>query len=101
MRLGELRWEVEREEFLDRFKDWEGRPVDQRGPAPELSLKPSRDLFGRVLTDYPCFGEFDLALYADGFLATQEGRQDEALARFDRILKEYPNSRFTPDAHMI
>ena len=101
MRLGELRWEVEREEFIDRFKAWEARPVDQRGPAPELNLKPSRELFGRVLTDYPWFPEYDLALYADGFLATQQGKQDEALARFERILKEYPSSRFTPDAHMI
>jgi TolA-binding protein len=101
MRLGELRWEVEREGFLDRFKAWEARPVDQRGPAPEPDLKPSRDLFGRVLSDYAWFHEYDLALYADGFLATQQGKQDEALARFERILKEFPASRFTPDAHMI
>ena len=101
MRLGELRWEVEREGFLERFKAWEARPVDQRGPAPEPDLKPSRDLFGRVLSDYPWFAEYDLALYADGFLATQQGKQDEALARFERILSEFPSSRFTPDAHMI
>jgi len=101
MRLGELKWEIEREGFLDRFKAWEGRPVDQRGPAPEPDFKPSRDLFTKVLTDYPWFGEYDLALYADGFLATQQGKQDDALARFERILREYPNSRFTPDAHMI
>jgi tetratricopeptide (TPR) repeat protein len=101
MRLGELRWEVEREAFLDRFKAWEARPVDQRGAAPEPDFKPSRDLFSKVLTDYPWFGEYDLALYADGFLATQQNKQDEALARFERILKEFPHSRFTPDAHMI
>ena len=101
MRLGELRWEVEREGFLARFKAWEARPVDLRGPAPEPDFKPSRDLFSRVLTDYAWFGEYDLALYADGFLATEQGKQDEALERFERILKEYPNSRFTPDAHMI
>ena len=101
MRLGELRWEVEREGFLARFKAWEARPVDQRGPTPEPDFKPSRELFGKVLADYAWFGEYDLALYADGFLATQEGKQDDALARFERILKEYPGSRFTADAHMI
>ncbi len=101
MRLGELRWEVEREAFLDRFKAWEARPVDQRGPAPEPDFKPSRDLFAKVLSDYAWFSEYDLALYADGFLATQQGKQDEALARFERILREFPASRFTPDAHMI
>ncbi|MDF2697934.1 MAG: domain protein putative component of TonB system, partial [Labilithrix sp.] len=100
LRLGELKWELEREQFVERFKAWEAKPVDQRGPVPEPNFQPSRDLFARVLKDYPWFGQYDLALYIDGFLAYEQGKQDEALARFDRILKEHPNSRFVPDAHM-
>lgn len=100
LRLGELEWELEREQFVERFKAWEAKPVDQRGPAPEPNFQPARDLFARVLKDYPWFGQYDLALYVDGFLAYEQGKQDEALARFDRILKEYPRSRFVPDAHM-
>ncbi|MBX3219756.1 MAG: tetratricopeptide repeat protein [Labilithrix sp.] len=100
LRLGELKWELEREQFVDRFKAWEAKPVDQRGPVPEPNFQPSRDLFARVLKDYPWFGQYDLALYIDGFLAYEQGKQDEALARFDRILKEHPSSRFVPDAHM-
>jgi outer membrane protein assembly factor BamD (BamD/ComL family) len=100
LRLGELRWELEREQFVDRFKAWEAKPVDQRGPVPEPNFQPSRDLFARVLKDYPWFGQYDLALYVDGFLAYEQGKQDEALSRFDRILKEHPGSRFVPDAHM-
>ena len=101
MRLGELRWELERESFIDRFKAWESRPIDQRGPTPEPNFQPSRDLFARVLQDYPWFGEYDLSLYVDGFLASEQGKQEEALARFERLLREYPASRFTPDAHMF
>jgi cellulose synthase operon protein C len=100
MRLGELRWELEREQFIDRFKAWENRPVDQRGPAPEPNFTPSRTLFAHVLSDYPWFEDYDLALYVDGFLATEQGKHEEALARFERIIKEFPKSRFTPDAHM-
>ena len=100
LRLGELKWELEREQFVERFAAWEKKPVDQRGPVPEPNFQPSRDLFARVLKDYPWFGQYDLALYVDGFLAYEQGKQDEALARFDRILKEYPGSRFVPDAHM-
>jgi cellulose synthase operon protein C len=100
MRLGELKWELEREQFIDRFKAWESRPVDQRGPAPEPNFQPSRELFSYVLKEYPWFADYDLALYVDGFLATEQGKHDEALARFERIIKEYPHSRFTPDAHM-
>src|SRR5262249_18579068 len=100
LRLGELRWELEREQSVERFRAWEAKPVDQRGPAPGPNFQPSRDLFARVLKEYPWFGQYDLALYVDGFLAYEQGRQDDALARFDRILKEHPNSRFVPDAHM-
>ena len=100
MRLGELYWENERESVVERFKEWEKKPVDQRGPAPEINYKLSRDLFARVLHDYPWFPEYDLALYVDGFLATEQNKSDEAFARFTRILTEFPNSRFVPDAHM-
>ncbi|WP_394825182.1 tetratricopeptide repeat protein [Pendulispora albinea] len=100
LRLGELKWEAERDAFIARFKTWETRPPDQRGPTPEPNYQPARELFGRVLRDYPAFTDYDLALYVDGFLATEQGKSDEALTRFERILKEYPRSRFTPDAHM-
>jgi cellulose synthase operon protein C len=100
MRLGELKWELEREQFIDRFKAWENRPVDQRGPAPDPNFNPSRTLFAHVLADYPWFPDYDLALYVDGFLATEQGKHEEALTRFERIIREYPQSRFTPDAHM-
>lgn len=100
LRLGELKWELEREQFVDRFKSWEQKPVDQRGPSPNPNFQPSRDLFARVLKDYPRFHQYDLALYVDGFLAYEQGKQEEALERFNRILGEFPNSRFIADAHM-
>ncbi|MBV9946461.1 MAG: tetratricopeptide repeat protein, partial [Myxococcales bacterium] len=100
VRLGELDWEAEREAFVARFQAWEKKPVDQRGPAPELDYRAARDLFARVLRDYPWFGQYDLALYVDGFLAYEQGKEDEARDRFERILHGYPGSRFVPDAHM-
>lgn len=100
MRLGELYWENERESVVQRFKDWEKKPVDQRGPAPEINYAISRNLFAKVLKDYPWFQQYDLALYVDGFLATEQNKNDEAFARFTRILTDFPNSRFVPDAHM-
>jgi len=100
VRLSELQWENERERFVDRFAVWDKKPVDQRGPAPELDYRVARDLLARVLKEYPWFEQTDLALYVDGFLAFEQGKEDEARDRFERILKDYPRSRFTPDAHM-
>ncbi|MGH7298395.1 MAG: tetratricopeptide repeat protein [Polyangiaceae bacterium] len=100
VRLAELQWENERESFVVRFEAWDKKPAGDRGPAPELDYRVARDLLGRVLRDYPWFEQYDLALYVDGFLAYEQGKEDEARARFERILRDYPHSRFTPDAHM-
>ena len=100
VRLGELQWENARDGFVNRFQAWGKKPVDQRGPAPELEYKVPRDLFARVLRDYPWFDQYDLALYVDGFLAYEQGKEDEARDRFERILRDFPQSRFVPDAHM-
>jgi tetratricopeptide (TPR) repeat protein len=100
VRLGELYWENEREQLVVRFEEWDKKPVDLRGPAPELDYRVPRELFGRVIRDYPWFEQYDLALYVDGFLAFEQGKEDEARVRFERILRDYPRSRFVPDAHM-
>lgn len=100
LRLGQLQWELEHERLVERLTSWKAKPLDQRGPVPEPNFQPSRELFARVLKDYPGFGRYDLALYVDGFLAYEQGKHDEALARFHRIIKEHPHSRFVPDAHL-
>ncbi len=101
MRLGELEWEDSRETFLERFAAWERTPSDQRAEPPVPDYSRSRSRFRRVLDQHPQFRRYDLALYVDGFLATEEARTDEALERFNRILNEHPRSPFVPDAHMV
>jgi len=100
VRLGELYWENEREQLVVRFEEWDKKPVALRGPAPELDYRLPRDLFGRVIRDYPWFDQYDFALYIDGFLAFEQGKEDEARTRFEVILRDFPASRFVPDAHM-
>ena len=100
VRLGELQWEEERDRFVASFRDWEKRPISQRGPSPELDYRVAREQFGRVLRDYQWFDEYDVALYVDGFLAFEQGREDEAREHFEAILRDFPQSRFVADAHM-
>jgi TolA-binding protein len=101
LRLGELEWEQAREEFLVRFARWEKKPSDQRGDPPEPDYRVARAHFETVLRDHPDFVRYDLALYVDGFLATEEGKGEQALERFERILSDHPHSPFIPDAHMV
>ena len=101
MRLGELEWEESREAFLAAFERWERTPSDQRSDPPAPNYASPRARFERVLTHYPNFERYDLALYVDGFLATEEGKTEEALERVNRILAGHPRSPFVPDAHMV
>ena len=101
MRLGELEWEDAREVFLERFAQWEKAPSDQRGDPPVPDYSSPRARFRLVLEQHPEFSRYDLALYVDGFLATEEGQTEQALERFNRILAQYPQSPFVPDAHMV
>ena len=101
MRLGELEWEQARDQFLVDFNKWESKPADLRGDPPEPSYSQARSRFARVLKNHKTFRQYDLALYVDGFLASESGKHEEALDRFNKILKWFPKSRFVPDAHMV
>lgn len=101
MRMGELEWEDARDKFLLDFNAWEKTPSDERGDPPSPDYSAPRARFLRVLKHYKTFKNYDLALYVDGFLANEEGKFEEALARFNKILEWFPDSRFTADAHMV
>jgi len=101
LRMGELEWEEERDEFLEAFKRWEKTPADQRRDPPTPSYGKPRARFLRVLQNYKSFSQYDLALYVDGFLANEEGKFADALGRFNKIIEWFPKSRFIPDAHMV
>lgn len=101
LRLGELEWEDARDRFLDAFRKWEKAPGEQRGAPPEPDYRKPRERFLTVLREYKTYREYDLALYIDGFLATEMGKHEDALDRFNKVLAWFPKSRFVPDAHMV
>jgi TolA-binding protein len=100
LRIGELEWEEARDQFIAAFRKWEKTPADLRNEPPVPDYAKPRERFRQVLLQHKTFKDYDLALYVDGFLATEEGKFDEALVRFDKIIEWFPESRFVPDAHM-
>ena len=80
MRLGELYWETRARAVRGALQGVgeEARPISA-APSPSRTSSALARLFARVLKDYPWFESYDLALYVDGFLATEQGKQDEAL----------------------
>ena len=103
LRMGELEWEDSRDTFLTNFQKWEALPPEQRAEKepPTPNYQKPRARFLRVLKNYKSFRQYDLALYVDGFLANEEGKFEDSLNRFNKIIEWFPSSRFIPDAHMV
>src|SRR5262249_15138585 len=93
LKLAEIKWEKAREKYLVDFAAWEKLPPGARGPAPKLDLTVPRALVKQVIDRFPNYHQYDLALYVDGALAGEEGKDKEALADFEVILAKYPKSR--------
>jgi TolA-binding protein len=67
---------------------------------PQIDLRSAQGLYTKLIAEYPQFRKLDAVRYLLGFSLRSEGRLQEALVQFKAILKDYPQSRFRPDAWM-
>jgi TolA-binding protein len=101
LRLGELRWEQARVAYLKTLEAYQRLPADRRGKEPPLpELDPALSLYDRILEKHRSFDRYDLVLYMKAYALIEVGRTREALFAYRRIIDEFPQSRFVPDAHM-
>lgn len=108
--LAELKWEEAKSQFLEQMAAFnaavekcnaeKNKPGCRVPPQPTLDLTSSQGLYTKLLHDYPNFRKTDAVLYLLGFSLRSEGKVDQALVQFKRILNEHPQSRFRPDAWM-
>jgi cellulose synthase operon protein C len=101
LRLSELTWESARGDYLLAFEQWQKQPESRRGrepPAPDYTR--TLALYDRLIEKHPKFEQLDLVLYMNAFALLEQGQSEAALPLFRRILADYPESRFRPDAHM-
>ncbi|MDB4967310.1 MAG: Tetratricopeptide 2 repeat protein [Myxococcales bacterium] len=107
--LAELKWEEAKSQFLQQMSAFntavencakEKQARCKTPPQPTLELVSSQALYKRLLTEYPSFRKTDAVLYLYGFSLRSEGKLDQALVQFKRILNEHAQSRFRPDAWM-
>ena len=68
--------------------------------SPRLDLSRSQSTYLRLIRDYPKFPKLDTVLYLYAFSLQDQGKNAESVAAFERLLREYPRSRFRADAWM-
>jgi tetratricopeptide (TPR) repeat protein len=108
-KLAELLWEEARRTYLvdmDHFdRALEACRQDKAGcrkqpEEPRIRLTAAEKLYTQLLTEFPDYRRADLILYLVGFAAKEDGREDEALASFNRVIHEFPQSPLYGDAWM-
>jgi TolA-binding protein len=106
-KLAELLWEDARRVYLVNMDKYERAlekcKVDpdsckQEPKEPRIDLTEAEKLYTTLLTDHPDFRRADLVLYLVGFAAKEDGREDEAMGRFQEVIERFPSSPLYGDA---
>jgi len=108
-KLAELLWEESRRLYLvkmDEFSRAVEKCAQQQNacaqPAePRIDLAEAEALYLELHDQYPEFRRMDLVTYLIGFAEKEAQREDEALARFNEVIKRFPESPLYGDAWMM
>lgn len=101
LRLAELHWERSESRSQEALARWENAAPGDRGESPLPDFTLSRSLLTRLLAEYPGYRDTALALYLDGFLASESGKPEEARERFTQIVAQFEGGRFAAEAHLV
>ena len=109
-KLAELTWEEAQSDFLRRMEAHqaaiaacrEKRSNCPQVPArmPRLDLSRAQSTYERLIRDYPGFRKIDTVLYLYAFSLREQAQLKQAVVHFQRLLRDFPRSRFRADAWM-
>src|SRR5437764_3447001 len=109
--LAELWWEKARYISLQEVKDYDdayGKWLEARqGEEPKINTRQS-DAFRRealklyqiILKNYPQYERKDEVLFVVAYNLYESGQKQEAIQNYNTLIKQYPASRFVPDAYV-
>lgn len=115
LQLSEFYWEKERYLYdaemkaLDRA--WAAHDAakarGQKLPEPKADHRGSEryrqlamGIYDRILREYPQYPRRDEVLFLVGYNLNDLNRGKEAIARYAQLIREFPHSRFVPDAYI-
>ncbi|HEY5928560.1 MAG TPA: tetratricopeptide repeat protein [Kofleriaceae bacterium] len=108
-KLAELLWEESRRTYLIKMDDY-GRALEKcsqkkgdcdQPKEPRIQLSEAATLYQELHDKFPKFRRMDLVTYLLGFAAKEDGREDEAMMRFQEVIDRFPQSPLFGDAWMM
>ena len=93
----------------EQLEDWHTRgsrgsqpkleDIDEAGEA-DVYKRKALDLYARILKNYPQYPRKDEVLYNLGSSHYEAGDEDEGIAMYRSLIKQFPHSEYVPDAHL-
>ena len=65
----------------------------EQPPEPRIDLREAAALYAELHDNHPKFRRMDLVTYLIGFAAKEDDREDEAMARFQEVIEQFPSRR--------
>jgi tetratricopeptide (TPR) repeat protein len=107
MRLAELYYTksietylVADQEYDKLLSDFEKGVIKQEPVAPKKDFSKCLALLDKIRTQFPNSPLTDDVIYNVGFIKEEEGEIQEALAIYQKVIDEYPDSRYVPEAYI-
>ncbi len=104
----EILWELRHWEYLRARNDYNacldaayggsGEPEDCDEPEPEYG--DPQALYEEILRDFPDYRRLDEVIFRLGSSLLDVDEGAEAVGYLNRLVNDYPNSRYVPDAHL-
>src|SRR5690554_1579384 len=102
----ELMWEVQHTDYLRARAAYnqclgaegQGTADSCKEPAPDYAE--AQEIYKEILTQYPAYDRLDQVIYRLGDGLIEDGKGAEAVNYLLRLVNNYPNSKFLPDAHL-
>lgn len=113
--LSELYWEKSKYLFrkeMAKFHE-EEKKIDEARARGEKVADPKEDhreselyrsetmrLYEIILREYPAYERKDEVLFSLGYNLYEIGKRDQAIKRYEELIKNYPGSKFVPDTYV-
>jgi tetratricopeptide (TPR) repeat protein len=102
----ELMWESQHWEYLRARAQYnqclaasgQGTASSCKEPQPDYSE--SQKIYKKILTQYSAYSRLDQVIYRLGAGLIEAGKGAQAVSYLQRLVKNYPNSKFLPDANL-
>lgn len=104
----ELMWELRNMEYMRKRDEYnqclvasdKGTVEESECTEPEPDYGEAQQIYKKILTQYPDYNRLDQVIFRLGKGLIEAGKDAQAVSYLQRLIKNYPNSKFIPNANL-